>query len=111
MELQKATIFFESLTVLMFVQVHSITFRWKCLPCMLGNYQEKLLLPTGRERVEKMQRNTMWLPLIASIGVGAVTYYAISKNNHSVGQTFQKVMPYISQMSNNSGQLGPNGMS
>lgn len=59
-----------------------------------------------------MQNNGMWLPLIASIGVGAVTYYTISKNNHSIGQTFQKVMPYVSQMSGgNSGQLGPYGMS
>ncbi|MGM8365881.1 hypothetical protein ACLIBG_10435 [Virgibacillus sp. W0181] len=60
-----------------------------------------------------MQKNSMWLPLVASIGVGAVTYYTISKNNHSIGQTFQKVIPYVSQMSSTSGsgQLGPYGMS
>ena len=41
----------------------------------------------------------MWIPLLASIGVGAATYYTISKNNHSIGQTMQKVIPFVSQMS------------
>lgn len=40
----------------------------------------------------------MWLPLLASIGVGAATYYTISKNNHSIGQTVQKIMPFVSQI-------------
>lgn len=62
-----------------------------------------------------MQKNDMWLPIIASIGVGAATYYTMSKNNHSIGQTFQKVVPFVTQMSNNNGndsqQFGPHGMS
>ena len=47
-----------------------------------------------------MNKNGMWLPLLASLSVGAVTYYAISKNNHTIGQTLQKVAPFVSQMSN-----------
>lgn len=57
----------------------------------------------------------MWLPLLTSIGVGAATYYTISKNNHSIGQTVQKVLPFVSEMStgrnSDSGNLGPHGMS
>ncbi|PAV30102.1 hypothetical protein CIL05_06460 [Virgibacillus profundi] len=67
-----------------------------------------------------MQKNGMWLPLIASVGVGAATYYTMTKNNQNLGQTMQKMVPFVSQMSggNNSGgtngnsqQLGPFGMS
>lgn len=36
----------------------------------------------------------IWLPLIASIGVGAATYYSMSRNgNMSIGQVMQKFMP------------------
>ena len=60
-----------------------------------------------------MQKNNVWLPLLASIGVGAATYYTISKNNQSIGQTMQKVIPFVSQMSagGNTGQSGPQSMS
>lgn len=64
-----------------------------------------------------MQRNGMWLPLIASIGVGAATYYSMSKNNQGIGQVMQQFMPGKSSTSgnsntgNNSGMLGPYGMS
>ncbi|GAB3065612.1 hypothetical protein [Virgibacillus ainsalahensis] len=62
-----------------------------------------------------MQRNGMWLPIIASIGVGAATYYSMTKNNQNLGQTMQKMVPFVSQMnSGNSGgsqQMGPYGMS
>lgn len=42
----------------------------------------------------------MWLSLIASVGVGAVTYYAMSKKNNSISQTIQKIAPFVSEMSN-----------
>ncbi|SHF80707.1 hypothetical protein SAMN05216225_100594 [Ornithinibacillus halophilus] len=63
-----------------------------------------------------MQKNGMWLPLIASVGVGAATYYTMSKNNQNLGQTVSKVVPFISQLTtgnsnSNSQKLGPYGMS
>lgn len=60
-----------------------------------------------------MQKNGMWLPLVASVGVGIATYYTVSKNHQSIGQTVQKVLPIVSQMSSgqNTQQLGPHGMS
>ena len=65
-----------------------------------------------------MQRNGIWLPLIASVGVGAATFYTMTKNNQKFGQTMQKMIPFVSQMVNsntaNTGgaqQLGPYGMS
>ncbi|MFD1851164.1 hypothetical protein [Oceanobacillus bengalensis] len=42
-----------------------------------------------------MQKNQMWLPLLASVGVGAATYYTMTRNNQSLGQTVQKVMPFM----------------
>lgn len=60
-----------------------------------------------------MQNDGVWLPLITSLGVGVATYYTMSKNNQSISQTIQKVVPFVSQMSNNQNteQLGPHGMS
>ncbi|HLR08450.1 MAG TPA: hypothetical protein VK136_04190 [Bacillota bacterium] len=54
----------------------------------------------------------MWLPLIASVGVGAAAYYTMTKNNNSLGQMAQKVIPFVSQMGgNNAGQQsGTQGM-
>ena len=64
-----------------------------------------------------MDKNNMWIPLVASLGVGAATYYTISKNHQTIGQTMQKVLPIVSQISSgnsnngNTEQLGPHGMS
>jgi len=49
---------------------------------------------------KQMQKNNIWLHIIASVGVGFATYYTIAKNNHSIGQTMQKVIPFVSQMNN-----------
>lgn len=64
----------------------------------------------------------MWIPLIASVGVGAATYYTLSKKNQTIGQTMEKVLPFVSEMSSgntsghmgnmdNMGNMGNNGMS
>ncbi|MFD1038191.1 hypothetical protein ACFQ3N_07165 [Virgibacillus byunsanensis] len=63
-----------------------------------------------------MQRNNnMWIPLIASVGLGAATYYTMTKNNQSFGQTMQKMVPFVTQMGGNGNQqqqqLGQNGLS
>lgn len=62
-----------------------------------------------------MQKNGMWLPLIASVGVGAATYYTMTKHDQNIGQTIQKMVPLVSQMGGNSEgnsqKLGPYGMS
>ncbi|WP_084715648.1 hypothetical protein [Virgibacillus sp. SK37] len=64
----------------------------------------------------EMQKNGMWIPIIASVGVGAATFYTMTKNNQNFGQTMQKMIPFVTQMSSNgnqsnSQQLGPFGMS
>ncbi|HLQ71305.1 MAG TPA: hypothetical protein VK142_05850 [Bacillota bacterium] len=80
-----------------------------------------------------MQTNSMWVPLIASIGVGAATYYSVSKNKQDFNEALQEILPVVSKMSNagngnnnnyqvasnmatnqassNTEQLGPYGMS
>ncbi|GGB61276.1 hypothetical protein F3157_19215 [Virgibacillus dakarensis] len=45
-----------------------------------------------------MQKNGMWIPLIASVGVGAATFYSMTKNNQGLGQTMEKMVPFVSQM-------------
>lgn len=40
-----------------------------------------------------------WLPIIASVGVGAATYFTMTKNNQNLGQTVQKVLPFVTAMS------------
>lgn len=47
-----------------------------------------------------MKRNGMWLSLIASVGVGAATYYAMSRKEHTISQAIQKIAPIVSEMSN-----------
>ncbi|MFC3040167.1 hypothetical protein ACFOGI_07865 [Virgibacillus xinjiangensis] len=51
-----------------------------------------------------MQRNGMWLPLIASVGVGAATYYTMTRNDQNFGETMQKMIPLVTQMNE-----GPTG--
>lgn len=55
----------------------------------------------------------MWIPLIASVGVGAAAYYTLSKQNHTIGQTMEKVLPFVSEMnsSNQSDQMGSQNLS
>lgn len=61
----------------------------------------------------------MWIALLASVGVGAATYYTISKSNNPINKAVQSVAPMLTgltTMNNNnqsdqSEQLGPFGMS
>lgn len=65
-----------------------------------------------------MEKNPMLVPLLASVGIGAATYYTMTKNNQSLGQTVQNAVPFVTQMtksnsgnSNDKQTLGPYGMS
>ncbi|MFD2211209.1 hypothetical protein ACFSMW_15990 [Virgibacillus halophilus] len=63
----------------------------------------------------QMQKNNnnIWIPLVASVGVGAATFYSMTKNEQGIGQTMQKMIPFVNQMSNakDTQTLGPHGMS
>lgn len=61
-----------------------------------------------------MQKNNVWLPIVASVGVGAATFYTMTRNNQNLGQTVQKMLPFMtggSNAGNNTGKMGPFGMS
>ncbi|MEI3606138.1 hypothetical protein SPD48_10575 [Pseudogracilibacillus sp. SE30717A] len=77
-----------------------------------------------------MKKSDMWLTILASIGVGAAAYYTISKSDKPMSKAIESVTPMLSGMSgsgmsgmtqnknesyenagNNSGMLGPHGMS
>jgi len=49
-----------------------------------------------------VNKNNIWIPLVASLGVGAATYYALSKNNQNIHSAIQQVLPIVSQMTNDS---------
>lgn len=61
----------------------------------------------------------MWLPIIASVGVGAATFYTMTKHDQNIGQAMQQMIPFVSQMGGdtsgetgeNAQKLGPYGMS
>ncbi len=75
----------------------------------------------------QMKKSEMLLPLLASIGVGAVTFYSMSKNDNSLAKTAQEVAPMLSTLTDQQGNtsshsnvsngkeesqtLGPHGMS
>lgn len=64
-----------------------------------------------------MKNKDMWIALIASLGVGAATYYSISKSNNPVNKAVQSVAPMLTGLTMNNKskdqteQLGPFGMS
>lgn len=64
-----------------------------------------------------MKKSELILPLLASIGVGAATFYTMSKNNSSVSKTVESVAPILTNLTNDSSNntesetLGPHGMS
>lgn len=66
-----------------------------------------------------LKKSELILPLLASIGVGAATFYTMSKNNGSISKTVENVAPLLSNLSNESnqnknsesGSLGQHGMS
>jgi len=51
-----------------------------------------------------MQKNGIWIPLIASVGVGAATFYTMTRNNEDIGQAIQKVVPFVSQLNGGTSQ-------
>lgn len=68
-----------------------------------------------------LKKSDLILPLLASIGVGAATFYTMSKNNGSISKTVENVAPLLSNLSDQSGNqsdqnsdagaLGQHGMS
>jgi hypothetical protein len=66
-----------------------------------------------------VKKSDLILPLLASIGVGAATFYTMSKNNGNIAKTVENVAPMLSNLTNTSssnennhtGQLGQHGMS
>lgn len=51
--------------------------------------------------MEQQQQKGIWLPLLASIGVGAATFYSMTRNGKGMGQTIQQMVPFVAGMKNN----------
>jgi len=50
-----------------------------------------------------LQQKNIWLPLLTSVGIGAVAFYSMTKNNKGIGQTLSQMVPFI-PMKNQSNQ-------
>ncbi|HZW68360.1 MAG TPA: hypothetical protein VFF20_07120 [Pseudogracilibacillus sp.] len=64
-----------------------------------------------------MKKSDLIVPLLTSLGIGAATFYTMSKNNNSVSKTVENVAPILSNLNGDSSEheeketLGPHGMS
>lgn len=64
-----------------------------------------------------MEKNSIWLPLVASVGIGAATFYSMTNQQQNVGRALQQAAPFSAPNKNRgSGNketetLGPFGMS
>ncbi|HET7577641.1 MAG TPA: hypothetical protein VFK33_00035 [Bacillales bacterium] len=50
----------------------------------------------------QLQQRRTWLPIIASVGIGAAAYYSMTKGG-GVGRTLQQMIPMMPAMSMGSG--------
>lgn len=53
-----------------------------------------------QQQQQQQQQKGIWLPLIASVGVGAATFYSM-RNGKGMGQTIQQMIPFVAGMKNN----------
>ena len=53
---------------------------------------------------ERLQMDNKWWPILASVGVGAATYYTMSRRKNGMGQTIQKMIPLVAQAGLGMGQ-------
>lgn len=64
-----------------------------------------------------MEKNSIWLPLVASVGIGAATFYSMTNQQQNVGQALQQAAPFFSSKqkpasgNKETETLGPFGMS
>ncbi len=42
-----------------------------------------------------MEKNSIWLPLVASVGIGAATFYSMTNQQQNVGQALQQAAPFF----------------
>lgn len=56
-----------------------------------------------------LQQQKIWIPLIASVGVGAATFYSMTKNGKGMGQTMQQMVPFVASMGGQSSQNNMQG--
>lgn len=57
-----------------------------------------------------MKKADMWVAILASLGVGAATYYTMSKSDQPINKALESVTPILSNMTSggNSGENNSN---
>jgi hypothetical protein len=60
-----------------------------------------------------MKKSDMWIAAAASLGVGAATFYAMSKSEQPLNKAMESVTPILSDLTSTTGSKtgGTNGMS
>lgn len=51
-----------------------------------------------------MDKSNMWLPLIASIGVAAATFYTITKTSNPADKALETVSPILTDLTSTNSQ-------
>lgn len=46
----------------------------------------------------QLQQKGMWLPLLASVGIGTAAYISMTKGGRSMTQMAQQMVPFVSSM-------------
>lgn len=54
--------------------------------------------------MDQQNQKAIWLPLIASVGVGAATFYSMTKSGKGMGQAISQMVPFVAGMKNKSSQ-------
>lgn len=54
------------------------------------------------------QRQGNWLAVVASVGVGAATYYNMTRQGRGIGNTMQQMVPFVAGMGGQSNQGAQN---
>lgn len=59
-----------------------------------------------------MQQQNAWIPVMASLGIGAAAYYTMTKGGRGVGSTLQQAaVPFLSGMSGGQSKMGGSSQS
>ncbi len=61
-----------------------------------------------QQQQQQQQQKGIWLPLIASVGVGAATFYTMTRNGKGMGQTLQQIVPFVAGLKSNQSSLNSN---
>ncbi|HET7628495.1 MAG TPA: hypothetical protein VFK44_08930 [Bacillales bacterium] len=46
----------------------------------------------------QMRNNNVWIPIVASVGVGAAAYYSMTKGGKNIQNALQQMVPFVTNL-------------